>query len=159
MIFAKNKIYEYLKEYSNSHTKKINIWIHEISVPLNLHATIGLACFLPFPDLFLSKYLGWGTLLVVAMLIAYVRFNNFKLYIGIALQLILMLLISLLLKGNYGVKYLYILMVMYLMTWAAQLLGHKHEGKKPSFAHDLNFLLIGPLWVLANLYKFLKIKF
>ena len=40
--------------------------------------------------------------------------------------------------------------------WAAalgQFWGHKVEGKKPSFLKDLQFLLIGPLWLLHFVYR------
>ena len=34
-----------------------------------------------------------------------------------------------------------------------QFWGHKGEGKKPSFRKDLQFLLIGPLWLLHFVYR------
>ena len=36
-------------------------------------------------------------------------------------------------------------------AWAAQFYGHKVEGAKPSFAEDMLFLLIGPLFVVDEL--------
>ncbi|HEV2333773.1 MAG TPA: Mpo1-like protein, partial [Gammaproteobacteria bacterium] len=38
-------------------------------------------------------------------------------------------------------------------AWVGQFIGHKIEGKKPSFFKDLQFLLIGPVWLLADAYK------
>ena len=35
----------------------------------------------------------------------------------------------------------------------AQFIGHKIEGKKPSFFTDVVYLLIGPIWVLAKFYR------
>ena len=40
-----------------------------------------------------------------------------------------------------------------------QFIGHKIEGKKPSFFKDLQFLLIGPAWLLGFILKKLKIKY
>ena len=37
--------------------------------------------------------------------------------------------------------------------------GHRIEGKRPSFFQDLQFLLIGPLWLLADLYRRLGIRY
>lgn len=34
--------------------------------------------------------------------------------------------------------------------WAIQFLGHKFEGKKPAFMEDLASLLIGPLFIVAE---------
>lgn len=33
---------------------------------------------------------------------------------------------------------------IFIITWILQFLGHKIEGKKPSFLKDIQFLLIGP---------------
>jgi uncharacterized membrane protein YGL010W len=40
---------------------------------------------------------------------------------------------------------------VFVVAWIGQFVGHHIEGKKPSFLQDLQFLLIGPLWVLAKL--------
>ena len=40
----------------------------------------------------------------------------------------------------------------------AQFVGHKLEGRKPSFFTDLVYLLIGPAWVLAKLYRRLGLR-
>lgn len=47
--------------------------------------------------------------------------------------------------------------VIFVLAWIGQFIGHKIEGKKPSFFQDIFFLLIGPLWVIeAFLRKFKK---
>jgi uncharacterized membrane protein YGL010W len=40
-----------------------------------------------------------------------------------------------------------------------QFIGHKIEGKKPSFFKDILFLLIGPLWLLSFIYKKVGISY
>ena len=42
---------------------------------------------------------------------------------------------------------------LFVIAWIGQFIGHKVEGKKPSFFQDLQFLLIGPAWLLSFLYK------
>ena len=44
---------------------------------------------------------------------------------------------------------------VFVLAWIAQFVGHSklYEGKKPSFFTDLKYLLIGPAWVLAKLYR------
>ena len=42
---------------------------------------------------------------------------------------------------------------VFVAAWIAQFVGHKLEGRKPSFLTDLTYLLIGPAWVLAKLYR------
>ena len=46
---------------------------------------------------------------------------------------------------------------IFVLAWIGQFIGHKIEGKKPSFLDDLRFLLIGPLFVLSFLYRRLKL--
>jgi len=40
-----------------------------------------------------------------------------------------------------------------------QFIGHGIEGKRPSFFKDVQFLMIGPLWLLADVYRRLGIRF
>jgi uncharacterized membrane protein YGL010W len=42
---------------------------------------------------------------------------------------------------------------IFVVAWIGQFIGHKIEGKKPSFLDDLRFLLVGPLFVLSFLYR------
>src|SRR5450830_683990 len=44
-------------------------------------------------------------------------------------------------------------------AWIGQFIGHKIEGKKPSFFEDLRFLLIGPLFVLSVFYRRWRISY
>jgi uncharacterized membrane protein YGL010W len=71
----------------------------------------------------------------------------------------------LLLTGNYLLSiyfqnYLWrISTITFLVAWVGQFIGHKIEGKKPSFLQDIQFLLIGPAWLLSFIYKSFKIKY
>ena len=42
---------------------------------------------------------------------------------------------------------------VFVVAWIGQFIGHKYEGRKPSFLTDLTYLLIGPAWVLVKLYR------
>ena len=48
---------------------------------------------------------------------------------------------------------------IFVVAWIGQFVGHKIEGKKPSFFDDLRFLLIGPLFVLGFLYRRLNLAY
>jgi uncharacterized membrane protein YGL010W len=50
-------------------------------------------------------------------------------------------------------------LAVFVLAWIGQFIGHKIEGKKPSFFDDLRYLLIGPLFVLAVLYRRLRIAY
>jgi len=60
---------------------------------------------------------------------------------------------------NGAVSVWMISLVVFVISWAFQFWGHKIEGKKPSFFKDLEFFLVGPMWVLAKLYNKLGIKY
>jgi uncharacterized membrane protein YGL010W len=48
---------------------------------------------------------------------------------------------------------------IFVITWIFQLIGHKIEGQKPSFLKDLQFLLIGPIWLLGFILKKTGIRY
>lgn len=50
-------------------------------------------------------------------------------------------------------------LVIFVLAWIGQFIGHKIEGKKPSFLDDLKFLLIGPIWLLHFILKKLSISY
>ena len=52
-----------------------------------------------------------------------------------------------------------ICLVLFVLAWIGQFIGHKIEGKKPSFLHDIVFLLIGPAWLLHFVYKKLGLRY
>ena len=58
-------------------------------------------------------------------------------------------------KENSWIIYLSI----FVITWIFQFIGHKIEGKKPSFLKDLQFLLIGPIWLLHFILKKIGIPY
>jgi uncharacterized membrane protein YGL010W len=50
-------------------------------------------------------------------------------------------------------------LVVFVLAWIGQFIGHKIEGKKPSFLDDLKFLLIGPIWLLHFLFKKIGLRY
>jgi len=42
---------------------------------------------------------------------------------------------------------------IFVIAWIGQFIGHAIEGARPSFFKDLQFLLIGPLWLVAAAYR------
>ena len=47
--------------------------------------------------------------------------------------------------------------IIFVLAWVGQFYGHKIEGKKPSFLKDLQFLMIGPAWLMSFIYKKLDV--
>jgi uncharacterized membrane protein YGL010W len=49
-------------------------------------------------------------------------------------------------------------LAIFVGAWIMQFVGHKLEGKKPSFLEDLQYLWVGPLFVLSKLFGKLGIR-
>lgn len=150
---------QWLEEYSEGHTHPTNILIHRFCVPLIEFSLLGFLWSLPTPPIFLQNpFINWATLFLSASFVFYVRLSV-PLTIGLLLQSFLM--VSFFSVWNkMGLAPLWQVSVpLFTVAWIFQFIGHKIEGKKPSFFKDLQFLLIGPLWTLTPFYHFLGIKY
>jgi uncharacterized membrane protein YGL010W len=52
-----------------------------------------------------------------------------------------------------------IFLSIFVLAWVGQFIGHKIEGKKPSFLEDVKFLLIGPIWLIHFICKKIGLKY
>jgi uncharacterized membrane protein YGL010W len=50
-------------------------------------------------------------------------------------------------------------LLLFVLAWIGQFIGHHYEGKRPSFFQDIQFLMIGPLWLLSFIYRKLGIRY
>ncbi|MEO6291962.1 MAG: Mpo1-like protein, partial [Burkholderiaceae bacterium] len=57
-----------------------------------------------------------------------------------------------------GERVLPLSLTIFVGAWILQFVGHKLEGKKPSFFEDIQDLWVGPLFVLSKLYEKLGIR-
>ncbi|KGL63143.1 DUF962 domain-containing protein [Polaribacter sp. Hel1_85] len=147
---------EYFDEYAVSHQNETNQAIHYICVPLIFFSVIGLLMSIPTTyienTLNLSNPLLENWAVVVGLII-----SVFYLKLGFwyFIEMLFVILISIFgnhLIGN-QVNLFYTSIIIFVLAWIGQFYGHKVEGKKPSFLKDLEFLLIGPLWVIQKLGK------
>ena len=67
--------------------------------------------------------------------------------------MLFVLLLSIIVNFYIGgiLNLLYASITIFVLAWIGQFYGHKIEGAKPSFLKDLEFLLIGPLWLIEKL--------
>jgi uncharacterized membrane protein YGL010W len=135
-----------LTRYAESHCNRINERIHCLCVPAIMLALLGMIWALS-P--------GLAVLLMVAALLYYLSLSlPFAVgMLGTALSM-LCLLSQLPAAGLLPLS-----LSLFVLAWIGQFIGHKIEGKKPSFFEDLRFLLIGPLFVLGLLYRRLHIRY
>ena len=152
-------VHSWLDEYGESHRDPANKLIHWICVPLIMLSALGMLWAVPRPAALvsLSPYANWATIMIAASLVYYFLLSP-RLGAGMLLVVVLMYLALEALAGlpwplwatSAGI---------FAGAWIGQFIGHKIEGKKPSFFKDLLFLLIGPLWLLAALYRKLQIAY
>jgi len=150
---------EWLSEYGASHENPTNKLLHWICVPPIVLAVMGLLWSLPVPPAFatLSPWLNWATLTAAAALIYYALLSP-ALTVGVFVAFLGLLLIT---RGLAQLPWPLWLtsLVIFVIAWIGQFVGHAVEGKRPSFFKDLQFLLIGPLWLLAAAYRRLSLRY
>jgi len=150
---------EWLGEYGASHENPTNKLLHWICVPPIVLAVMGLLWSAPVPAAFaaLSPWLNWATLAAAAAVIYYLALSP-ALAAGIAVVFLALLALTGWLTHLPWPLWLTSLTI-FALAWIGQFAGHAIEGKRPSFFKDLQFLLIGPLWLLAALYRRLSLPY
>ncbi|EHQ28426.1 Mpo1 family 2-hydroxy fatty acid dioxygenase [Mucilaginibacter paludis] len=155
----------YFDQYAESHQNPTNKLIHWICVPLIVFSLLGVVWSIPFPYIkFLGSYNGfvnWASFLIAFSVYYYYKLSPVLSYF--------MLLI--IFAFSYGIIQLEFwqktggpqvwqsCLAIFVLSWGGQFIGHKIEGKKPSFLDDLKFLLIGPIWLVHFILLKLKIKY
>lgn len=152
-----------LDEYAESHRNETNKLVHWICVPLIMISMLGLLWSIPVPYFFNQLrvgpiFLNWAVVFMMLALIYYARLS-ISLAIGMLFVGALFLYIDYLISQN-GIMPLWaISILLFAVAWIGQFIGHKVEGKKPSFLKDLQFLLVGPMWLLHFIYRKLGIGY
>lgn len=145
---------EWLDEYGESHQNRTNQIIHKVCVPLIEFSILGILWVIPTPEIFWSvPYLNFCTIFCVFALVFYISLENLKFLLGSICLLLPMLFIINYLRESFGGIVIFWFLGIFILSWIGQFIGHKIEGKKPSFFKDLLFLLIGPLWVIKSFCK------
>lgn len=143
---------DWFNEYSVSHQNKTNKAIHYICVPAIFFSIVGLLMSIPNGILnFLpSFFANWAFIALCLVSVFY-----FRLSVKMGMQIVLFSLGCLLLNYYIGqqVSLWKFSLLVFGLAWIGQFYGHKVEGKKPSFFKDLQFLLIGPAWVIHSIFN------
>jgi uncharacterized membrane protein YGL010W len=151
---------QWLEDYGESHRNHTNKALHWICVPVIAWCVLGLLWSLPFPNSVRAAHpaANWASIAVLAALIYY-NLLSVPLALG-ALPLLLAALWSIDRLDHWTQVPLWAICVfLFVVAWIGQFIGHAIEGKRPSFFKDIQFLMIGPLWLLADVYRRLGIRF
>ncbi|HEY8048532.1 MAG TPA: Mpo1-like protein [Ramlibacter sp.] len=139
------RVDQLLAHYGESHRNPRNSAIHCVAIPLIMVSLVGLMYAM-------HPLVAYAFLL--ASMVYYAR-------LGSPVFLASMAAISLLgvaLVQSLGSYVLQVSALVFVLAWVAQFVGHRIEGRKPSFFEDLQYLWVGPLFVLAKLYGKLGIR-
>lgn len=147
---------QFLNEYQVSHQNPVNSLIHMVCVPAIFFSSLGLLWAIPVGRWFgaapeIAPWINPVTLALPLVTYFYTKLSWGSLAamaVWFALSLAGILAIQ-----SAGGPLVWISAAVWVIAWAVQVYGHKVEGAKPSFADDMVFLLIGPLFVMQKLYK------
>ncbi len=146
-----------LEEYGESHLNKTNKLIHWIFVPLIFLSIALLVWSIPFP-VETVWWLNWISIVIALVTLYYIVLSP-MIALGLFPIMILCIYIARFLDRNFSTPVWVIALGIFVVSWIFQFIGHKIEGKKPSFAKDIEFLLVGPAWLLHFIYKKMGIPY
>lgn len=157
------KIDQLLSEYGESHQDQTNKIIHWICVPLIFFSVVGLIASIPSEGVqrFLGEsnpYANWAAVVLILVLIYYVSLS-IPLSFGMMLFAVLCLYLARIITQSDIAPLWLVSLIVFVIAWIGQFYGHKVEGKKPSFLKDIQFLLIGPAWLMHFIYRKLGIPY
>ena len=140
-----------LDNYSADHQNPTNQLIHLVCVPAIVWSLSAMLWAIPVPRGYLETG-AWAGLAMAVALLAYWKLSR-PLFFGMLLAFALTVVFNRWIVANWGVMALLWLGVgVFVVAWIGQFIGHRIEGKRPSFFTDMVYLLVGPIWTLRKLY-------
>ncbi|WP_268798544.1 Mpo1 family 2-hydroxy fatty acid dioxygenase [Pseudomonas huanghezhanensis] len=139
---------DHLSQYASYHRDTRNVVSHFLGIPMIVFA---VAVLLSLPGGFVGGFwLSPATFVVLASTVFYLRLD-------VAFGVLMAVLLGLCLWGGALLAQQPILvwlsagLGLFIVGWAIQFVGHYYEGRKPAFIDDISGLIIGPLFVVAEL--------
>lgn len=155
---ARREIDRWLGNYSEDHRNPTNITIHWICVPAILWTVIALLWVVPVPTV-LGRAGFWAGVAMFFSLVFYLRLSRALAFGMLAVFVLYGVVAELLYRALGASTLMWLAIAIFVMAWIGQFIGHKIEGRKPSFLTDLAYLLIGPAWLVAKILRRLGIAY
>ena len=134
-----------LAHYGESHRDPKNEAIHCVAIPLIMLSLLGLLAAI-------HPWVAYAFVAASAVYYLMLRSASFMIAMGLCIALALAAVHAM------GDLVLPISATIFVVAWIFQFIGHKIEGKKPSFFEDVQYLWVGPLFVLSRLFVHLNIR-
>jgi uncharacterized membrane protein YGL010W len=149
---------QWLNEYGESHQNHTNKSIHWVCVPAIFFSIVGLLYSIQLPWMINSITINVAMIVLLLTTLHYLRLS-LSLGIGMFLFGILCLFLCFLIEKYVPIPLWMVSVIIFVIAWIGQFYGHNIEGRKPSFLKDIQFLLIGPMWLMSSIYKKWRINF
>ena len=154
----------WLEEYSLSHQNPVNIAIHKICVPAIAVSLFAMLWTLPIVPKQVRNTISVGQVGLVNPSLVLVPILAFYWHLSPSMAMVmatifLPVIVSLVIMERQHVRIFRLFLIVFIVAWIGQFIGHEIEGKKPAFFKDLQFLLIGPLWTLASAFHSLGVDY
>ncbi|PAU66448.1 hypothetical protein BZL41_01455 [Pseudomonas sp. PIC25] len=139
---------DHLAQYAAYHRDRRNIATHFVGIPM---IVVAVAVLLSRPGFDLAGF--WLSPAAVVALAAAVFYVRLDLRFGVVMTLLLLLSLwaGQVLAAQTTLVWLSGGLALFVVGWIIQFVGHYYEGRKPAFVDDLVGLIVGPLFVVAEL--------
>jgi len=149
---TRREVDRWLGNYSQDHRNPTNVLIHWICVPLILWTGIALLWVVPVPAV-LGRPGLWAGVAMFFALSFYLRLSRPLGFAMLAAFVLLGAITEILFRALGPGLLMWLAIAVFVLAWIAQFIGHRIEGKRPSFLTDVAYLLIGPAWIVAKLMR------
>lgn len=149
---------QWLEEYGQSHKNQTNKSIHWICVPAIFFSIVGLLYSIKLPWIIDTLTVNVAMIAILLITIYYLRLS-LPLGIGMFIFGVICLFIAHLIEKYVPAPLWLVCVIIFVLAWIGQFYGHHVEGKKPSFLKDIQFLLIGPMWLMSFIYKAIGVRY
>jgi uncharacterized membrane protein YGL010W len=151
-VDPRRPIDRWLGNYAEDHRNELNQIIHWICVPPIVWTVIAALWTIPVPT-GIGQPGVWAGLALVGAMAFYLRLSR-VLALALLVVFVAMMVFTGWLHARIGSSaLLWTAIVVFVVAWIGQFIGHIFEGKRPSFLTDLAYLLIGPLWLTSKLLR------
>lgn len=143
-----------ITQYAAYHRDRRNIATHFIGVPMIVYSVV----------LAMVPWTIFGVnVALIAIMLAAVYYLLLDVALGTAMLIFLFFFCYLSAVyfnarlGNTG-AIMGLAVLLFVVGWIIQFIGHKYEGMKPAFTDDIIGLVIGPLFIMTELFFALGLK-
>lgn len=149
VVDRRREVDRLLGNYSEDHRHPTNIAVHHVCVPLIVWTVVALLWVNPVAPGVGRPGL-WAGVAMVGALGYYLRLSRPLGVAALVFFIVLGAITEMLYRTLGPTGLLWLAIAVFVAAWIGQFVGHQIEGKRPSFLTDLQYLLIGPIWLVAK---------